>query len=256
MQKIMFSLLAISLLTVGNLPVFAASVSKGETVALAIAPLLAERDDTYIQKFYEMLDSIIQKFSNDEKKSALLDDLKEVLVSKVPIPNINISNTVSNTTIINNTYNTYTNNDNSNNSINTNNATNTNNTYTDNSKTINNISVDNSTHQNQDNSVNHTDNSINVGDTNKGNTSNNENSNTPTTYPTTPNTPVSDATLTLSKNVQTQNLMIQEEQNITLATIPIQVQNGDVRLQTLELDGNFPSLDPFRVELKINGNDI
>jgi hypothetical protein len=215
-----------------------ASTSQGAVVGQAIGSLLVKKDDAYIQKFYDFLDTLITKFTvdNDTKRLTLLSDLKEILVSVVPIPNINIAmNTNSNnTTIVNNVYNTYTNTDNSNTSINTN-------------TTI----TDNSVNQNQNNSVNYTDNSVNFVDNtvNVNNPSNPTTPNTPTIpdkptepEPETPTPPVvreptsatSSATSTIRNSV-----IAQEAQNVTLAQWTVTIKNGSLQLKEVKLDGTF-----------------
>jgi hypothetical protein len=87
MKNTLLSFLALSLLTVGAFQVVASesTPSKAELAATAIAQLLNEKDQEYVQKFYALFDELVATYteSEDEAKLAILAEMKSVFLTTV-----------------------------------------------------------------------------------------------------------------------------------------------------------------------------
>ena len=89
MKKLLISLLGVSLLSFGALYVAAESdpvVDKANGVGVAIAELLAQKDQAYVQDFYIFLDGLIVRFTEaqDVTRLKIINTIKDVLIHKVP----------------------------------------------------------------------------------------------------------------------------------------------------------------------------
>ncbi|MDR0651121.1 MAG: hypothetical protein LBG59_07170 [Candidatus Peribacteria bacterium] len=87
MKKILLLSLALGLITLGAFQAIAAdsTPSKAELAATAIAQLLNEKDQEYVQKFYTLFDKLVETYAEkkDETRLNLLDEMKSVFLSTV-----------------------------------------------------------------------------------------------------------------------------------------------------------------------------
>ena len=85
MKKLFLSVMALSLVVCGIQASAASEVSKVEAAATAIASALNEKDQAYVQKFYELFDALVVSYegSENDAKVAILNEMKAVFLSSV-----------------------------------------------------------------------------------------------------------------------------------------------------------------------------